>query len=85
MSLKFIMSRMGDERMDTNTHESESLPSEAVKPKRGGPTNAERALRFEKGLTQTKNNIKIQKPNQTQQIEFYALKPTIVANNLPLI
>jgi hypothetical protein len=73
MSLKFIMSQMydlqGDERMDTNTHESESLPSEAVKPKRGRPTNAERALRFEKGLTQTKNNKKEKpQPNPTNRI-----------------
>jgi hypothetical protein len=58
----------GDERMDTTTHESESLPSEAVKPKRGRPTNAERALRFEKGLTQTKNKIQKPQPNPTNRI-----------------
>jgi hypothetical protein len=52
-----------------------------IKPKRGRPTDAERELRFEKGLTQAKNNNKKKNQNQLKQIEFYALKTTRIVNN----
>ena len=55
------------EYIDTNTNVQERLAVQVIKSKRGRPTNAERALRFETGLTETKKKEK-PKPTQTTRI-----------------